>query len=198
MNVREGDSQRVAMALRNAGVKVDSVFDLVNSRKPYAEAIPVLIDLLPTIRDNWIKEGVVRALGVKEAAGDVVARLMIREFEKIELTAPPAEQGLKWAIANTLSVVAQNSVLQELAALACDKRHGKSREMLVEALGKMRDPRTVDFLLKLLDDDEVAGHAIRALGMLRARAARPRIERFLDHPKPWVRKEAKRALAKLD
>jgi len=36
------------------------------------------------------------------------------------------------------------------------------------------------------------------LGKLKAEKARPYIERFLDHPKAWVRREAKKALAKLD
>jgi HEAT repeat protein len=35
------------------------------------------------------------------------------------------------------------------------------------------------------------------LGKLRAKEASPVIQRFLDHPEPWVRKEAKKALARL-
>lgn len=197
MNLREKESQRVAKALQGVGVKVDSIFDLVNTRRSYKQAIPLLMELLPTIQEPWIKEGVVRALAVKEAVGEEVARAMIREFEAIDPSAPPMEQGLKWAIANTLSVVARDPVFEEVAALARDKRHGKAREMLAEALARMKDPRAVDVLVDLLDDDEVAGHAVVALGKLKARAAKPAIERFLDHPKPWVRKEAERALAKI-
>jgi HEAT repeat protein len=69
--------------------------------------------------------------------------------------------------------------------------------MVVLALANMRDSRAVDVLLGLLDDDEVAGHAVMALGKLKAGKARPAIEEFLKHPKPWVRKEAKKALDKL-
>lgn len=52
-------------------------------------------------------------------------------------------------------------------------------------------------LVELLDDDEVVCHAVVALGKLDAQAAKPAIERLLDHPKPWVRKEAEHALAKI-
>lgn len=52
-------------------------------------------------------------------------------------------------------------------------------------------------LLALLDDEDVAAYAVMGLGKLKAREARPAVERFLDHPESWVRKEAKRALAKL-
>ena len=198
MNLREKESRRVADALRNTGLKVNSIFDLVTSRSSYKEAIPVLIELLPTISDNWIKEGVVRALTVKEAVGEDVSRAMIREFEAISPSAPPSEQALKWAIANTLSVVARDSVFEKVAALARDKQHGKAREMLAVALGNMKDLRAIDVLVVLLNDDEVAGHALIALGKLKAVKAKPAIKRFLDHPKPWVRKEAERALKKIE
>jgi len=197
VNLLEKEDQRVATELRAVGIKVDGVYDLVNSRRSYKEAIPVLVKLLPSIQETRIKEGVVRALAVKEAVGEEVARAMIQEFEAIDPSAPPVEQGLRWAIANTLSVVARDSVFEQVAGLACDHRHGKAREMLAEALANMKDPRAVDVLIGLLDDDEIAGHAVVALGKLKAQAAKPAIERFLDHPKPWVRKEAEHALAKI-
>lgn len=197
MNLLEKEDQRVAAELRAVGIKVDGVYDVVNSRHSYKEAIPVLVKLLPSIQEPRIKEGVVRALAVKEAVGEEVARAMIREFEAIGRSAPPVEQGLKWAIANTLSVVARDPVFEEVSALVRDEKHGKAREMLAEALARMRDPRAVDVLVELLDEDEVSGHAVVALGKLKARAAKPAIERFLHHPQPWVRKEAERALAKI-
>jgi HEAT repeat protein len=67
--------------------------------------------------------------------------------------------------------------------------------MLAVALGNMsKASAVVDVLLELLKDDEVAGHAIIALGNLKAGAAREAIQVFLKDPKPWVRKEAEKAL----
>jgi HEAT repeat protein len=105
--------------------------------------------------------------------------------------------GIKWAIGNALSVVADDRVFEQLAAIAEDKRHGHDREMVALALGNMKDPRAVDVLVRLLDDDQVAGHAIMALGKLRARGVRSKIEPFLDHPKTWVRREARKALKRM-
>ncbi|MGH9243237.1 MAG: HEAT repeat domain-containing protein [Acidimicrobiales bacterium] len=62
----------------------------------------------------------------------------------------------------------------------------------------MKDPKAVDVLIGLLDDPDVEGHAVVALGNLRAESARDRIEPLLEHPKTWIRQEAKRALAKID
>jgi HEAT repeat protein len=53
-------------------------------------------------------------------------------------------------------------------------------------------------LIDLLDDDEVVGHAIIALGKLKSKKAYPAIERFATHPKAWIRKEAKKALARIE
>lgn len=198
MTLLEKEDQRVTAELQKVGIRVNGVYDLVNSRRSYKEAIPVLVKLLPSVKDDRIKEGVVRALAVKEAVGGDVSRAMIREFEGISPSAPPSMQALKWAIANTLSVVARDPVFEEIAALARDKQHGKAREMLAVALGNMKDSRAIDVLVKLLNDDEVAGHALMALGKLKAEKAKPAIERFLDHPKPWVRKEAERALRKIE
>ena len=198
MTLLEKEDQRVTAELQKVGIRINGVYDLVNSRRSYKEAIPVLVKLLPSIKDDRIKEGVVRALAVKEAVGGDVSRAMICEFEGISPSAPPSMQALKWAIANTLSVVARDPVFEEIAALACEKQHGKAREMLAVALGNMKDSRAIDVLVKLLNDDEVAGHALMALGKLKAAKAKPAIERFLDHPKPWVRKEAERALRKIE
>jgi hypothetical protein len=193
---RELEDKRVAAYLNaEANLHINSVFDLVNSKARYQDAIPALIKCFGMVSDNWIKEGIVRALTVKEARGKA-DKALVSEFRSL-----PAEQqyfSLKWAIGNALSVVATDAVFDELVELVRDKRHGRAREMLAVALGNMKNPAVVDVLIELLGDEEVAGHAIMALGKLKAEKARPYIERFLDHPKAWVRREAKKALAKLD
>jgi len=188
----DAEDRRVARALRSVGVEVSSVWDLVNEARPYPEAIPILLQWLPKVTDDRIKEGIIRALTVKEARG-IAAKPLIREFEESKDL-----YGAKWAAGNALSVVADDSVFGDLTRLARDKRHGKAREMVVVALGNMKNPRAVDVLVELLEDDEAAGHAIIALGKLKAKKARSYIEPFLSHPQQWIRTEAKRALAKID
>jgi HEAT repeat protein len=70
--------------------------------------------------------------------------------------------------------------------------------MLAVALGNMKDPRAVEVLIALLEDEGVAGHAIVALGKLKSLQAIPYIEPFQNHPRTWIRKEAKRAIAKIE
>jgi HEAT repeat protein len=194
---RELEDARVALALKRDGIEVSSVFDLVNAKDAYPKAIPVLMKCLGEVQEPWIKEGIVRALTVKEARG-IAEDTLLDEFQKIQPDEPPPKQMLKWATGNALSVVGTDKSFGRLAALVRDKRHGKAREMLAVTLGNMKNPAAVDVLIELLDDDEVAGHALMALGKLKAQKARSHIEGFLNHPKAWVRKEASKALVKLD
>ena len=179
--------------LEQAGFSVDSLDELRHTRTTYRAAVPVLLKWLPVVPDAAVKESIVRALSVPWAK-PAAAGPLIAEFRN---SSDPSS-GLKWAIGNALAVVADDTVFSEVSELVRDRRNGKAREMLALALSNMQDPRAVPLLVELLDDAEMAGHAVLALGKVKWRGARPHLERFLDHPKSWVRKEAKRALAKLD
>ena len=165
--------------LQELGYPVVSLDTLRQSGSRYSSAIPILLKWLRTIPDLTLKESIVRTLSVPWAK-PAAAKPLILEFRE---SPNSANSGLKWAIGNALEIVADDSVVDDLIELVHDRRHGKSREMLVCALGNMDDQRAVDVLIGLLDDEEVAGHAIMALGKLKAPKARARIEVFLHHPK---------------
>lgn len=177
----------------NKILQVEQVSDLYRKPIDYRAAIPTLIKWLPLVDDRAVKMELVDALSIKWAK-PAAARPLIEEFRE----APSEDINFKWAIANALSVVADVSVFDDIVELVRDKRHGRAREMLAVALANMKDPRAVDVLIELLDDEEVAGHAVLALRKLAPPEERSAIERFVDHPKTWVRNEARRALAKID
>lgn len=185
--------------LREVGCDADSPWDLVNRRSSYRAAVPVLLAWLGRVNDDIpardrqkFREGLVRALGVKEARGEAASRMLVREFRRPEL-----DRSTRWAVANSLSAVADESVFDELVSLANHRSYGRAREMLMPALARADKERAADVLIGMLEDEDLVGHAIGALGKLGSRDARAAIEQFLDHPKPWVRKEAKKVLAKL-
>ncbi len=179
--------------LAAAGFEVGAVGDLRRLTTPYPQAVPVLIRWLPRVHDPAVKEDIVRTLSVPWAKD--AAPLLLSEFERTE---DSTGTGLRWAIGNALEVLANDMIADGMIKLATDRRYGKAREMIVVGLAKLNAARVADVLLELLADDEVVGHAVMALGTLRSRAARPRIERLLTHPKSWIRKEAKKALANID
>ncbi len=180
----------VLEALAAAGVEVERLEDLQRKRPGVERAVPVLVEWLGRVERDDVKEAVVRALSVPWARPAAAAPL-VAEFRAV------TDPTLKWAIGNALAVVADETVLDDLIELVRDAGHGKSREMLPLALATAGGAQSIAVLRELLQDDEVAGHAVMALGKLRAGEARTDLEPFLEHPKAWVRKEARQALSKL-
>jgi HEAT repeat protein len=70
--------------------------------------------------------------------------------------------------------------------------------MVVLALARTGSPDAPAVLIELLDDEEIAGHAVAALRKLAPTEARPHLEPFLNDARAWVRRNAKAALAKID
>jgi len=135
----------------------------------------------------------VRALSVPSAR-PFAAPALIEEFRKTE----PAQTFLKLAIANALSVVADDSVCDDMIELAQQHKHGKARQLIVLALGNMKDPRAAKAAVQLLHDEFVAGHAVMALGRLKAKGSRNLLKPFLHHRRAWVRREAQKAIQRID
>ena len=178
--------------LAEAGFPVDSLDVFINTAIDYKRVVPILMHWLSRMDDRWVKESIVRSLTTRWAR-PAAAPLLIDEYRRTQ------DEHLKWAIGNALSVVADDSAFDDLVELVRDKSHGRAREMLAVAIANMKNPSAVDVLIELLDDEEIAGHALSAIRKLGKRAikARPHIDRFLSHPKAWVRKEAQRAIAKM-
>jgi HEAT repeat protein len=192
--INKRDSVPVLADLADAGFQLDWVSDLYSKRFFYKDAVPILLKWLPRMENLAVKEDIVRALSVPWAK-PVAAPALVAEFHRMR---NESNSAIKWAIANALSVVADDSVFEDIVELVQDSHHGQAREMLAISLGNMKDSRAQDVLIILLDDEEVVGHAIIALGKLKSPKAYPFIERFLTHPKAWVRKEAKKALDRIE
>jgi HEAT repeat protein len=186
-------SKPILVELSQAGFEVESISDLYNKHMVYRRAIPLLVQWLPWVENLAVKESIVRALSVPWAKRTTAPKLLVDEFRK-QVSNP----GLQWAIGNALSIVADDDVLNDVIGLIRDKEHGKAREMLVVSLGNMKTPGVENLLIELLDDEDLAGYSIMALRKLKSQKARPVIERFLTHPKSWVRREAKKALKRID
>ncbi len=192
------ESQRnanpILLDLASAGLYVESVADLFNRKMNYEKAIPILISWLPRVVDPHVKQDVIRALTVVWAK-PFAAPLLIKEFQK---AVDPSGTGIRWVIANALAVVADDSVFDDVVLLVRDGRNGKAREMLALALANMKNPQAVRVLTGLLEDEQVVGHAVMALGKLKAKDARSFVEKLVSHPKKWIRKEVQKALIKMD
>lgn len=192
--IRE-DEDKVRSELQKAGIEVDGIYDLVNTSDAYPKAIPVLLNLLKTdaLVDDRIKEGVIRALAVKEAKG-LANNVLLEEFYKI----PKEKMLLRWVIGSTMEVITTENEVDEIIKIVRDKSNGMSRQLFVEALGKIKSEKIENVLIELLEDEEVVPHALNALGKLKSKQAKPYINQLLHHKNSLFRKEAQKALKKID
>jgi HEAT repeat protein len=203
------EEEELRAALRAAGIRDDdfgffAARDIPEAgirapRFDFEAAAPVLVDWLPRVKTALVKERIVRSLTGEKVATPLALEPLVAEFRRAD------DHGLKWAIGNALATLADDSIADELVELAQDRRHGSSREMLMDALARTKDERALGALVELVDDDEVAGHAISALRRLGPKSSLPYLERAraslerqaADGETPLARRQASAALARL-
>ena len=172
------------------GVRVDSVAEARCDRALFRTALPVLIDWFRRTNNPDPKVELAGALATPWAKPSGAAALL-EGFRGVE------DESVRWSIGNALADVAADTEFEAIVELVEDRRYGRSRERLAVALGKMKDPRAVDVLTRLLSDADVVEQAVIALGKLRASRARPQVAALLKHDKASIRRAAKTALGRM-
>ena len=125
------EEEPIIADLAASGVEVDDVWDLVNTNASYPAAIPVLLDHLRRSYHVRIREGIIRALTVKEAkglAGDAILNELRRETDSEN----------RWVLANALTVVAERKNAAAIEALLADPTYEDVSERLDAAFKKLR------------------------------------------------------------
>jgi hypothetical protein len=151
-----GDAVGLAADLERAGIdpRGFGVFDSEEpSRFDYERAMPILIRWPPLVETADLKEVIARGMTGEPSAAGEGARELLSEFRKASVD----EQGLKWAIGNAVSTLADPSIADDLIDLLGDQTQGSSRQMLCEALRRTEDPRAPEVLTDLIGDPEVGG-----------------------------------------
>lgn len=193
-NLLQEDELRISNALREVGISINTIYDLVNTNNPYPKAIPILIDFLENkkVQHNQVIEGIIRALAVKEAVS-IANRHLIKLYNE----SVKEDATFCWAIGNTVDAIVCDDDIDDVIKIVKDKSNGVSRQMFVLALGKVKSVKAEQALISLLDDDEVSPHALDALGRLKSQKAKSKISELTNHQKPLIRKEAQKALKKI-
>ncbi len=188
----EKDEEQLVNDLNLSGFDVDSVWGLVNTKGSYPNAIPILIDHLQRAYHEKNKEGIVRALAVKESIGKANS-ILIGEYEK----SSKDKESLRWAIGNTIYQIITENDIESILRIVEDKTNGASRQMFVAALGKIKSEKVENVLINLLDDEEVVPQVLEALARMKSKKAKDKISILINHPNALIRKEAIKALKKV-
>ena len=177
--------------IRATGVEIDDIEELMHMDENDKDLVPIVVKYIQRFKETNYRELLVRALGVKgfTEAFDV----LLDEFYKAE-----NGKSYKWAIGNTISIIADPNIVSEMIEISLNKEHGTARVMIVRELGRFKDERIKDVLISLLDDEIMKGYALHSLKFLKDESTRKYAERFLDCDIKWIRKEAESMIKKLD
>jgi hypothetical protein len=178
--------------LSTVGININSVYDLVNTKKRYPLAIPFLVKHLLMNYHDKNKEGIVRALCVKEAVGFATPYL-IDEYHKTSND----KKNLKWVIGYAIFITATKDYIEDFYKIIDDKSNGISRQYLVMALTKFKIEKLEDYLISLFDQEELIVIVIEALGKIMSKKAISSIEYFTNNKNKNIKKIAIRTLKKL-
>jgi len=151
------DEEPLVKALREVGVSVNSVWDLVNTTEPYPAALPVLLEHLSRSYHPVTLEGIARALAVRdpftiEHAWPVGLDLYLKITRK-QIVEEPDMLRLQGGLAAMLSVLYTEDRLLQVFELIKDPRNGDSRGFFIYGLGEFRkNPKVKEFLESLHND----------------------------------------------
>lgn len=187
--MREENKAMIITGLRKRGYSINSINDLMRLSSKERELIPFLSGLLEQFTDENDKEFIVRCLGVK-GFQEIISKLL-EEFKTAK------GNSYRWAIANSINIIHDMTIEQELITLSENKKYGTGRQMLVLSLGCYKTDSSIKCLRGLLQDEEVRGHALRALGKCGNSEVLPDIEKYCDSDNRWIRKEALNAVDKI-
>ena len=172
------DQAGLAQELRDAGVIVElnaipgleysgpprTISDLVNSKRGYREAIPILVRHLWKGHNEDVLKAIVSALTTSEAEG-IAFDPLVKLYEE---TADPDSE-LKWLIGGAIAEVATEADVEQVIALANDERHGSGRAFLPFALRKWPKEKALPILEQWEKDPVLGEEATKLAKRLRRR-----------------------------
>jgi uncharacterized protein YidB (DUF937 family) len=140
--------------LRQAGLLIDDVWDLVNRPNNYDFAVPILLRHLGKDYCDRNLEGIGRAVAIPSSRAhwtEIVKRY--KEIDEVHFMG--AKQGLAVAVAKAVT----RETLGELIELLRDERHGNSRLLVLDGLKRFRGAE-VSAVLQELSQDPLFAHSL--------------------------------------
>ena len=160
-------------------------------------AMPVLLELLPTLTDERVVAATARHLRRPWAKPTAFVPL-VGAFRRWA-TGPNTDAG--WALGDALASVARRNDCEVLLSLATNPAYGTARQMIVYSLWRFRkDESVLEALPTLAADPDVSLHALSALRRaIGNEAALPVLRKLSEFsPSQAVREQATRALRKAE
>lgn len=141
------DEEPLIAALTAAGwpegvrqcTEVRSVWDLVHTAVSYPHLLEKLAEHITRPYRKSTKEGIARALAVREAKGTLIPRVVMDEL-KTETDPNEGINSYRWALINTLVLIGDSSLTDDVEQLLADPRYESVRTDLLRLAKKLKQP----------------------------------------------------------
>lgn len=194
--------QAMKRELDAAGIPEDTVWELVNSRNDYPQAVPIVIDWLQHLdervppeedRRAW-RAGLIRNLITKHAKGNRAAIDIL--FHQFEIEPPLSNLELE-AAGFALAEICERSDFGRVADLIRAERDFPTKSVLVQWLGQIKTDEAKELAVSQLSKPATRIPAMRALVRQKASGVRDAVATYLNDEHEIFRKEARKTLDKL-
>jgi hypothetical protein len=143
----QAEANPIIVELQAAGIRIQSVADLISRSERYETAIPILLKHLLMPYSDVIRETIARSLAVSEPEVRKAWPILVSEYRKAPIgrgiKAPGDTKeyslGAKNGLACALSTAVTDETIGELIALAKDSTHGESRILLLSGIRKSKN-----------------------------------------------------------
>lgn len=184
------DIELLIRDVNKEGYNIEHYHELLKLKTKDKKLIPVFLKHLKNEEDLNRKELVIDCLKVKGFTD--ATQTLIEEFLLND------NRLYKWTIGDTFSYIQDKAHEDDYIDIVKNKQHGIARQMVVVTLGKIKSKKAIPNLINLLEDTDVSGHVIMALGYYGKVELIEEIEPFLEHDEAWIRNEAKKSIKKLE
>ena len=144
--------------INKSGYNFNSIYDLMLLNEKDKNIVSIFLKYLKLFELD-IKKHLVRFLGVKGFVS--ASKFLLEEFHKTE------DFDYRFAIANTLSLIQDENILEDLIEIVENRMYGEARIPIIYRLYKFKNFQLEKVLVKLLNDKEVSKIAEYSLNKLK-------------------------------
>ena len=144
--------------INKSGYNFNSIYDLMLLDEKDKNIVPVFLKYLKLFELD-IKKHLVRFLGVKGFVS--ASKFLLEEFHKTK------DFIYRFAIANTLSLIQDENILEDLIKIVENRMYGEVRIPIIYRLYEFKNFHLEKVLMKLLNDKEVSKIAEYSLNKLK-------------------------------
>jgi len=193
------EQQRLLEEIRSRGYDVELLEELREryGGSGYEDLVDLLVDELNTTESEGLVASLAGALNHRSARG-LAAGALIEAFRRWSRTFDNDMCLTRDLLSGAIDTTSTKADGESLRNLLEDPKHRPHIALLIPSYGRSLGKEAVPVLLELLGDRRNSDMAIRTLGNLRAVEAEKCIEAFLHDDDAHVRREARKAMKKIE